>query len=455
MEELFKLEASYEELVDWMLAHPQEVIKARQEFKETLLKKRCAYTEGATFQITLMPLFLKKSSIEKIRQTSEALDKILDRVINLYFTEEWVREYFPGKDIPEEWLKAKLGHSKPTVFSRFDTLFDGKKLKYIEFNTDNPGGKGWTDTYENIYKQFPLYKDFLGEFTSPTERKILSSLYQTTMKYFNESGRTEKPRVALINYKHVGFMGDEEIVRDYFIENGVEANLIDPRDFEYKDKTLWSNNVKFNIVIRSSRGTYFTRFPKEMKDFRNAILDDSIIMINSFTSCLGSEKSLLSLLSNPYSHPEVFSEEDIKLLQEYIPWTRRLDETVTMSKDGEEISLYEYLLKHKETHVLKPSSGAGGWKVVVGKKAEKGEWKDALDEAIGSPEWVAQEYIEIPQIELPVIKFNKVVLEKKFVNISPFICDGHLVGVLGRVSDAHVINVSAGGGIIPIFSLER
>ena len=40
------------------------------------------------------------------------------------------------------------------------------------------------------------------------------------------------------------------------------------------------------------------------------------------------------------------------------------------------------------------------------------------------------------------------------MNISPYVFNGKYVGSLGRVSSKDVINVSAGGGIIPIFTMK-
>ena len=44
-------------------------------------------------------------------------------------------------------------------------------------------------------------------------------------------------------------------------------------------------------------------------------------------------------------------------------------------------------------------------------------------------------------------------MEKKNLNVNPYIFKGKYVGCLGRISESKVINVSAGGGIIPIFEL--
>ncbi|MFN4150170.1 MAG: hypothetical protein ACK4IX_04440 [Candidatus Sericytochromatia bacterium] len=91
---------------------------------------------------------------------------------------------------------------------------------------------------------------------------------------------------------------------------------------------------------------------------------------------------------------------------------------------------------------------------MVGKTTDQLKWNEIVEGYSGDPGWIVQEYAEIPQIKLPVIKNNKVVFESKFLNISPYVFNGKYVGALGRVSAKDVINVSSGGGIIPIFTVK-
>jgi len=91
----------------------------------------------------------------------------------------------------------------------------------------------------------------------------------------------------------------------------------------------------------------------------------------------------------------------------------------------------------------------------VGKTTPELKWKETFEAYQGDPSWIVQEYTEIPTLKIPVIKKNKIVLEDKYFNLSPYCIGGKYVGVLGRTSDKDVINVSAGGGILPVFPLRN
>jgi len=448
-----ELEKSYRDLMNWMVKHPNDVLAARQEFQFKLLKKRFLYGDSA-MQTTLMPAFLKRESLEKIRYTSERLDAIIEKVIRLYFEDSYVRSYYPIHfEIPKSWLHSETGYQRASVINRHDVLFDGKNLKYIEFNTDNPGGKGWTDLLIMMFREHPLYRDLI-DFSAQEDHAILQGIHDALLQCNQEFGGSSKPRLALVSFRELGSHGDEEIVRDFFIERGIEANLIDPRDLELRNGGLYSNGVRFDLLLRSIKARFFLNYPREMVDFHQGVMSKAACMVNSWRALLGAEKSVISFLTNPINH-HYFTAEEVKLIKDHVPWTRMFDETVVLSPAGEEVNLKSYLLKHREELVVKPSAGAGGEGVLVGRTTDPVKWKDTIDEHIGSPTWVAQEFVEIPQIRLPVIQKNKVVIENRYLNLSPYVFGGRYVGILGRVSSNDVINISAGGGLIPVFPVKE
>ncbi|MFN8576439.1 MAG: hypothetical protein U0354_06240 [Candidatus Sericytochromatia bacterium] len=440
-------------VVDWMLEHPKEVINEWEDLLHKMRKKRCG-TMGGTYPITLSPLFLKKKSLNLIAQVGETLDKVVDKVVDLYFQDEYVRSYFPYPELPKEWIDWHPGYKKPTVLNRHDALFDGKNLKFIEFNTDNPGGRGRTDILEGIYRENPMYKNLIKEYGKPFEGKILKKSLDAMLNCYKEYGGTKsKPRIAIVSFKRYLEGSDNEIVRDYFIENGYETNFIDAREFEYRNGGLYSGNVQFDILNLALRFTFFKRYPSEMKDFLKAIGDKAVCCINPLRAIIGAHKELLSFITNERNH-HYFTEEEVECIKSHVLWTRKMDEIITISKEGVDVSLEEYVIRKQDELVLKPTDAAGGYGVKIGKGTDKAEWRDAVESAMGCPWWIVQEAMPVPEIELPSIRDNKVVLEKKFINLNPYIFNGDYAGMLGRVSESTVVNVCAGGGIIPIFELN-
>lgn len=363
-----------------------------------------------------------------------------------------IQEYFSYGDIPKEWTDVDTGYETHAVMTRLDAFYDGKNLKFLEFNTDNPGGKGWTDIFEEIMFFHKTYKDIFSPEGKIYGKKVVDGLFNAVINSFKDfRGENREPSVALIEYRDSGFLGDPEIVKDYFNSKGVRTELIDPRDFDYSNGNLLYRGVKYNTCVRCVKAQELLLYPEELKNFISAYLNRDMCMVNSFRSLFGSEKSLLSLLfdRNFYHY---FTEKEIDAIEKYIPHTIRLSDENAFSSEGEEVNTGEYLLKNQENFVLKPSWGYGGKGVIIGKHVSEEKWKEEVNKLSGNKGWISQEYVNIPRMETPVItEKGTVEIKNKYFNLSPYVFGGKYVGSLGRISDEPVINVSAGGGIVPVY----
>lgn len=448
-------ERSYASLVEWMERNPLEVLREREATQRRLVKKRFAYGDGV-MQSTLVPVFLKRQSLAKLRYTAEVLDALLERLIGLYFTEPRVRDHFPDQiDLPWSWVTQPTHCHRATLISRHDVLFDGQNLQYVEFNTDNPGGKGWTDLLVETFRQQPMYRDLI-DLSEDLDRPILAGLYDTLLKTWEAWGRGAgpRPRLAIVG---VGacHRGDAEIVRDYFIERGVEANLLDARFLEHRPgRGLGSGGVTFDLVLRSIKANFFLLHPREMKDYHAAVKAGDVVQANPWRGLLGAEKALMSFITNPQNF-DLFTAEEVEVVKAHVPWTRTFADVRTPGPEGEEVDLESFLLANRERLVIKPSAGAGGHGVAVGPSTAADAWETLVKEHFGEPGWVVQSYVKIPVLDLPVISGGEVKVEKRFLNLSPYVFGGRYVGCLGRVSSQDVINISAGGGLIPVFALRE
>ncbi len=437
------------ELMEWMVRNPEKAIRTSAEISEEQKKKNCIY-EGETFKMALTPLLLKPEEHDLIVRVSEIFYRVINKVIKSSVFDREIRKFLTYKDIPWEWMEVEKGYESHAVITRLDALFDGKNLKFLEFNTDNPGGKGWNDIFEEVMSSHDTYREIFSDYNC--EKQCVDSLFHATMKSFEDFwGREKEPAVALIEYRESPFLGDPEIVRDYFLSKGVRAALIDARDFTYDGNSLKHNGVEYNTFIRCLKSQEFLDHPEELTGFVSAYLKGHMCMINTFRSLVGSEKSLLALLWNQNFY-HYFNDEEIDTIKKYIPPTFRMSEETLFSPDGEEREIREYLIKEQENFVLKPSWGYGGKGVILGRHVPSEDWQNAVREYRGDAAWIAQEYVDVPKIETPVIKeTGKVEIEWKYFNINPYVFGGKYAGCLGRISALPVINVAAGGGILPVF----
>lgn len=82
-------------------------------------------------------------------------------------------------------------------------------------------------------------------------------------------------------------------------------------------------------------------------------------------------------------------------------------------------------------------------------------WRGLVEDHIDDNKWVVQELVPIPKELFPDITDTAVNMKLMNVNINPLAFGGKYGGCFTRISGKPVINVSAGGGLLPTMTIER
>ena len=99
--------------------------------------------------------------------------------------------------------------------------------------------------------------------------------------------------------------------------------------------------------------------------------------------------------------------------------------------------------------MLKPASDFGGHGVALGMETPAEEWARIIAEHGDTADFIVQEYVPVPEEMFPTVEDGHVQMRLKRFNINPFGIGGRYAGSITRISDRAVINVSAGGGLLP------
>jgi hypothetical protein len=82
-------------------------------------------------------------------------------------------------------------------------------------------------------------------------------------------------------------------------------------------------------------------------------------------------------------------------------------------------------------------------------ETEQGEWDRIIEEHAETGDFIVQEYVPVPEEMFPTVENGHMQMRLKRFNINPFGIGGRYAGMITRISDRAVINVSAGGGLLP------
>jgi uncharacterized circularly permuted ATP-grasp superfamily protein len=240
----------------------------------------------------------------------------------------------------------------------------------------------------------------------------------------------------------------------YFQKLGIRAILADPRDLRLKGSQIYWRDTNIDIIYRDSELQELIELEENghsMEPLKQAFINNQVI--SSIAGDLD-HKSGFEILSSP-EFMRYFTFREQAIFKKHIPWTRILKERKTSSPKGSRtIDLVPYVLKNRDTLVLKPNRAYGGKDVLIGRFTTQKDWFEYVQKAVASPgDYVVQELVEIYAERFPFFSPKKNIIFDRFFTVAGFVITPRATAVLGRFSKEMVVNVARRGGIIPALTV--
>jgi hypothetical protein len=252
----------------------------------------------------------------------------------------------------------------------------------------------------------------------------------------------ETPRLALIDVEGSPAVPEFRIVCAAAREAGLEALHATLDEVEYDGSVLRVQGEPVHLVYRRAM---LEDLPEG--DLIAAARDRRAAVVNPFRARVANNKKLFALLADPrFAH--LVGDRERRAIAETIPWTRVLRPGRTRYGDWV-VDLLDFVSDNRERLVLKPASDYGGHGVSLGMETSAGEWDGLIHRHAEAADYVVQEYVPVPEEMFPTVEDGRVQMRLKRFNINPFGLGGRYAGMITRISDRAVINVSAGGGLLP------
>ncbi|MFQ3640207.1 MAG: hypothetical protein SNJ62_09395, partial [Chloracidobacterium sp.] len=230
--------------------------------------------------------------------------------------------------------------------------------------------------------------------------------------------------------------------------------IADPREVELRQGQLYAGDTRLDIVYRRVVTSELLTKLDETRAFTTAYETRAACFINSFRCRVSENKAFFAFLTDP-AHIAFLPEEAQQCLLNHLPWTRIVTEQHTLLPTGERVDLCDYVVRHRTEFVLKPADAYGGTNVYVGSETDDTVWAQALRQAVTDDAlWVVQQRVPTPVELFPVRQADGGFdFHPMKYNVNPFYLGGQIAGAVVRTSQSAVINVSAGGGSIPTFTV--
>lgn len=405
----------------------------------------------------LRPFFLSPEDEQRVRIVAETIAALGERIAAAALDDHGIFAQLHLRPEEERLARLHAGYGFASTASRLDAFLLPDSLKFAEYNGESPAGAGYAETLAEIFRTLPMMAQFSKHYevhSYPLSAKLLDAL---VMSYVDWGGASNRPQIAIVDWREVPTWSEFEILKQRFERMGVPVVLADPRDLVFDGKTLAAHSKKIDLVYRRVLLNDIVARPTECEALVKAYAANAVCVANTFRCKIPHVKAFFAVLTDE-RNGALFSHHEREVIRRHIPWTRVVEDVGT-AHYGQHIELLAFIREKRENLVLKPSDEYGGSGVTLGWETNEHDWDEAIARALAatkpgaqSSAWIVQERIPIRREVFPYITPNKTIeFRDMLVDFAPYLFRGKLCGFLTRLSATGLANVTSGGGQVPAF----
>ncbi len=300
------------------------------------------------------------------------------------------------------YLKGFEERQLDSLLGRGDFILSHKgELKCIEFNVASNLG-GWElALWEAMYVQHPITSKFIRE---NRVKVVNENLMEVLLEHVVEHITQNVPKdldenkeinlgLALESYDPRCPKGEDPLNLTAFYRELLRRK--DPRlhgrvitgsypFMRSRNGSLCINHETVSALLIYSLQSIPMRV-------LNVFYSGKLFLFNSPITGLLANKLNVALLSQSEDSP-LFSPEERRVIQTYIPWTRKT-EPGENTYYGDRINLQDFVLQQRRKLIIKPSKGSGARGMLNGTTCSEEEWRETVQKAFKERHWLVQEYI--------------------------------------------------------------
>src|SRR5207302_1289081 len=145
----------------------------------------------------------------------------------------------------------------PCPTSRLDAFFvSERELRFTEYNAETPAAAAYNDALTDVFLGLPVMGEFLRRYhvrPLPARPGVLHALldaYREWAGHRRAACATERPRVAILDWKEVPTYSEFVLFADYFRSHGLECVIADPREVEYAGGKLMAGGFHVQLIYK-------------------------------------------------------------------------------------------------------------------------------------------------------------------------------------------------------------
>jgi uncharacterized circularly permuted ATP-grasp superfamily protein len=429
---------------------------------------------GQPIPFVMAPHCLDEATMARVRHAVEVLTRVLDRFCSAYRTDPALAHALGLPPAEDDLIRIEPTLDDPLQLCRLDAfLLPDGAIQFLEFNAESPAGIGYTDVmFDGLHQHFDALHDPSSGMQVTYERitqHLVRTVHEVEQRWRawttgpEGPGRalgiepaSDRPRAMLVDTAGSPSVPEFEIICRALEAGGFDAGWCSLDDLQRIDGRLCAFGAPIDVVYRRAlvEDVLDPHASPGASALIAAVREGAVAMLNPFPARVANNKKLLALVGAPEFAHLLADDEERRVVREDIPWTRILATGGTSLPDGSAGDLPAFVSAHRERLVLKPASDYGGHNVHLGLHTPQHQWDAIVFAHAGTGEWIVQQYLDVPTGRFPAIEDGRLVVRERHFNINPFAIGGRYAGMITRISTEPVINVSAGGGLLPCVCVQ-
>ncbi len=406
--------------------------------------------------VSLRPRLIDRATWDRAVLAAEGVYDALNTLERAVLADADLRAELDLTPEEETLALADPGYAASSPSSRLDSFF-ADEIGYVEYNAESPAGMAYGDELSCVFDALPVMKVFQQRWSLtslPVRAHQLNAMLSVFTAWSRSTGHVDAPRIGIVDWAGLPTLTEFEMFQRFFAAHGVACCICEPSSLSWDGATLRGcDGQPVNLVYRRVLTSELLAKGDETRALRDAYLAGAVCMVNSFRAKLLHKKMSLAMLSDE-SYCELYSPAQRDVINQFVPWTRRVRDGPTTRHTRIVPDLIAHVVAHRRELVLKPNDEYGGKGVILGWTAGDTEWEQAVQIACNQS-YVVQEAIPVPRETFPVALGGRVSMLDLAVDMDPYLFEGHVGGVLTRLSSSALLNVTAGeGSVVPTYIVE-
>ena len=438
------------------LLNDQELAQASLEMLDQGLERARLIFGGRRLSPYLRPHFVTSEDFTEVVRVCETVWAAIEKVKDAAVNDESLMDELGLTATERELAKIDPGYRAVSPTARLDSFLTDEAYSFVELNGESPAGIAYADAAFEIFAELPVMKRFAETYDVNRfhGRPLMLQVLLESHREFLGRKPERPPQIAIVDLKGMPTQKEFELFKDYFESQGCPSIIASPDELEFSQGRLRVADFEIDIVYKRLLVNEYLPYMATQPALLDAYRAGAICMVNGFRSKIIHKKALFAVLTDA-RHAGLFTPHERETVKGHIPWTRQVRAGKSDYYDAP-IDLLEFIGEHRERLVLKPNDDYGGHGIYIGWNIDEIGWDEAIHNALANGDYLVQERVPTARELFPAVTADgKVQFADQLVDLDPLLFNGKVGSAFTRLSSNELANVTAGGGMVPTFVIDR